>query len=73
MSASSLSTAPYQPIPQGSDAEYDAIDEEEVPELESLESSHVDRKIWWIHFIFGCAVLLPWNGESATTMRVGPF
>ena len=22
----------------------------------------VDRKIWWIHYILGCAVLLPWNG-----------
>lgn len=23
----------------------------------------VDTRIRWAHFIFGCAVLLPWNGQ----------
>ncbi|KAL5508572.1 hypothetical protein ACEPAH_6191 [Sanghuangporus vaninii] len=61
MTVSSSNPAVYQPLPQAPDVSDDIIDEEEVTELESVESPHIDKRIWWIHFIFGCAVLLPWN------------
>ena len=38
----------------------------------------VDARIRWIHFILGCAVLLPWNGTPYRTLcarvrsRMGP-
>ena len=66
MTASSSNQAVYQPLPQAPGIPEDIIDEEEVRELESVESAHIDKGIWWIHFIFGCAVLLPWNGEHDT-------
>jgi equilibrative nucleoside transporter 1/2/3 len=22
----------------------------------------VDSRIWWVYFMLGCAILLPWNG-----------
>lgn len=41
------------------------VEDEEVlaEEFVSQEASvSADSRIQWIHFILGCAVLLPWNG-----------
>ncbi|KAI0637927.1 nucleoside transporter-domain-containing protein [Trametes polyzona] len=66
----STSEAVYHPIPQApvasnpiptSDADMD-VDNESAP---SPSAAHghavVDSRIRWIHFLLGCAVLLPWN------------
>ena len=58
----------YQPLPQAEDQvseiQLGEDDEAEVTEdfvtHEHLASS--DNRVGWIHFILGCAVLLPWNG-----------
>ena len=55
--------AVYQPLPQASDVADELQDEEDIREHPSLEPVHVDGRIRWVHFIFGCAVLLPWNGR----------
>lgn len=59
----------YRPIPQGPeivplDSEQVAEDFENTqPRIIPSTGSLVDSKIVWIHFILGCAVLLPWNGS----------
>ncbi|KAI0771979.1 nucleoside transporter-domain-containing protein [Trametes elegans] len=72
----SVSEAVYHPIPQAPVASNPIpsaspdIDDEEI----SLTSDHVvhhavvvDSKIRWIHFLLGCAVLLPWNAMITAT------
>ena len=66
MTMSLLSTpTSYQALPQAPTT---------VEELESVEEDDeqvgvqqdvsLDSRVRWIHFVFGCAVLLPWNGAS---------
>lgn len=57
--------ARYQALPQS--AEVQAQEEDAELFLPAPETV-VDRSVWWIHFIFGCAVLLPWNGEHSVYM-----
>lgn len=61
----------YQPISQVEDQgtvdlllgeDDEAVVAEEFVALDHLVSS--DKRVGWIHFILGCAVLLPWNGAS---------
>lgn len=64
--------AGYEPISQ----EEVGINESETPVLhleedealaeEFITQEHAaehDRRIYWIHVVLGCAILLPWNGE----------
>ena len=59
MSQLSSTNAQYQPIPQIVDDNNDTNDEIAI---EPPPIHRVDSRIHWVHFIFGCAVLLPWNG-----------
>ena len=65
----------YHPIPQapvatapllGGEVSDNVEEEMNETEEESMVPNHsvipVNRRIWWIHYILGCAVLLPWNG-----------
>lgn len=61
----------YQPLPQSdpvaqadsSDLQLEADEEALAGEFVAQEHSVThDSRIHWIHFILGCAVLLPWNG-----------
>ena len=55
-------SAEYQSLPQ---APQEAGDNDEDVIAESLpEGGHLNNRIRWIHFVFGSAVLLPWNGEK---------
>ncbi|PAV20569.1 nucleoside transporter [Pyrrhoderma noxium] len=58
MSQLSSTNAQYQPIPQIVDDNNDTNDESSI---EPPPIHRVDSRIHWVHFIFGCAVLLPWN------------
>jgi equilibrative nucleoside transporter 1/2/3 len=55
----------YHPIPQG--PETVSLDQDQPEDVENsqpitpLIDSVSDAKIWWIFFILGCSVLLPWN------------
>lgn len=69
---SSSLEAEYQPIPQAPVAagparhslDVNVLDEEDAVDiLEDVPEVVVDGKIRAIHFVLGCAVLLPWNGE----------
>ena len=76
---SSDSRAPYQSLPQTDSDDTQTnlrssleLDNEEnlAEELVSQEAqSSGDARVRWIHFILGCAVLLPWNGESLACGR----
>lgn len=66
-----VSDAIYHPIPQAPVAANaipvpspDGFDDDvALSEPHSIPSQGlVDSRIRWIHFILGCAVLLPWNG-----------
>ncbi|EJD00821.1 uncharacterized protein FOMMEDRAFT_125285 [Fomitiporia mediterranea MF3/22] len=61
----SPSLAVYQPLPQTPDVVDELVDEflQEQPHAEV----HVGGRIRWVHFIFGCAVLLPWNALITAT------
>ena len=59
--------AGYRVLPQSDDEQRQDEEELQQPSPEV----HVSRKIWWIHFVFGCAVLLPWNGECSETVNAG--
>jgi equilibrative nucleoside transporter 1/2/3 len=64
--------AQYHPIPQApvvADLEvetpYISLDGEVSAEEQPtsiLSPATLDPRIRWIHFVLGCAVLLPWNG-----------
>ena len=70
----SVTEAIYHPIPQAPVASNPIpsaspdpdVDDETI--LSSPRAAHghveVDGRIRWIHFLLGCAVLLPWNGTS---------
>ena len=45
----------------------DPENDEEV--IETVMAVEVTPAIRWVHFIFGCAVLLPWNGMSSQNIR----
>jgi equilibrative nucleoside transporter 1/2/3 len=51
-------------IPASSDIELDGEDEvfdqSSIIALDTL----VDTRIRWINFVFGCTLLLPWNGAT---------
>ncbi|KAJ3520310.1 hypothetical protein NM688_g9182 [Phlebia brevispora] len=70
-------TAPYQPLSQVETPEVHPStplllsEDEEVALAEDFVAqervaSH-DWRIWWIHFILGCAILLPWNALITAT------
>lgn len=42
----------------------DPENDEDVIE-EAVMAVEVTPAIRWVHFVFGCAVLLPWNGMSS--------
>lgn len=46
-------------VPMSSDIE---LDGDEVETIVTASDILVDRRIRWINFMFGSAVLLPWNG-----------
>ena len=46
----------------------DPEDDEDVIE-EAIIAVEVTPAIRWVHFIFGCAVLLPWNGMLSQNRR----
>jgi hypothetical protein len=60
----------YHSVPQSdvapmvSDIELDGDDEVFDQPLVTASNNPVDTRIRWINFMFGCAVLLPWNGAS---------
>lgn len=54
----------YQSLPQTADEADERIGEEEIARA-THDSERVDNRIRWIHFVFGSAVLLPWNGEPS--------
>ncbi|KAF7800116.1 hypothetical protein EIP86_011361 [Pleurotus ostreatoroseus] len=69
--------APYQPLSQVETPEIHPStplllnEDEEVVLAEEFvaqerAASH-DWRIWWIHFILGCAILLPWNAMITAT------
>lgn len=65
-------TSYYSALPQAPIAvnapeslEVDGEDEELLAN-ESVQSTEVAASIWWVHFILGCVVLLPWNGEPSS-------
>lgn len=76
MSPSRSPEALYHAIPQALAPEDDHQSPPDILELEAdgtteadgyFAPSHppaaiVDTQVWWIHFILGCCVLLPWNG-----------
>lgn len=42
------------------------LEEDEALAEEFITQEHAaehDRRIYWIHVVLGCAILLPWNGE----------
>lgn len=49
----------------------DPENDEEVIE-ETAMVVEVTPAIRWVHFVFGCAVLLPWNGASPQNKRSAP-
>lgn len=66
-------SAAYQAIPQAPVAANPvSVASEDVEEDELIQSAadvppivkRDNRRIQWIHFTLGCAVLLPWNGAS---------
>lgn len=71
------SNAAYQSLPQAPNDSEDnttllrrslELEDEDVlaEELVTQEAiSSGDGRIRWIHFVLGCAVLLPWNGTSS--------
>lgn len=76
------SDALYQPVSQ---VEYSTAGPEPNTELQLEEDDDAlaaedfvahehavsyDKRIGWIHFILGSAVLLPWNGLSAPRVRL---
>lgn len=72
--------APYQPLSQVETPEMHPStplllneDEEVVLAEEFVATERVashDWRIWWIHFVLGCAILLPWNGEHSVLVSV---
>lgn len=74
--STSSDDAPYHSIPEAPsstdhilphaipETELDVEDVDDV-ETEPPPTHPVDPRIQWIHFLLGCAVLLPWNGASA--------
>ena len=70
--------APYQPIPQEVyspdfanvipstvlETELDVEEAEGAVLSDPILPHPVDNQIRWIHFVLGCAVLLPWNGMA---------
>ena len=68
------SEAVYHPIPQGPVAS-DVAPTSSLDDLDDdVASSNphsihsqvpIDSRIRWIHFVLGCAVLLPWNGACS--------
>lgn len=71
----SLSPAAYHAIPQAPNAlniinttlplsldEVPAYDEPSDEPVRLASVTTMDAQIRWIHFVLGCAVLLPWNG-----------
>jgi hypothetical protein len=72
-------SAYYQPVSQD-EAGIDGfrsppaldIEDEEAAAEEFVSQEHVaqhDRRIYWIHIMLGCAVLLPWNGRCSLCKR----
>ncbi|KAH8115795.1 hypothetical protein DFH11DRAFT_1305599 [Phellopilus nigrolimitatus] len=66
MSSPPLPSAIYQSLPQTPNTGDEAQDEETQEQYVS-EGTHLDNRIRWVHFIFGCAVLLPWNALITAT------
>lgn len=69
MSRSEAPETLYHPIPQGPVAInpvlHDVDDSDEVTLAgASPSNSRLDKRIRWVHFVLGCAVLLPWNGTA---------
>ena len=66
----------YQPVPQAEDQAEDlqiGEDDEDGAVEDFVTQEHLvshDKRVGWIHFILGCAVLLPWNGTSPPAMYV---
>lgn len=60
----------YQPIARDESpdaADLQLGDDEEALAEDFIAQEHAvahDGRIGWIHFILGCAVLLPWNGTQ---------
>lgn len=55
--------ATYQPLSQDPEASDDAVHDEENAAVRRVHAQEpLDSRVKWIHFVFGCAVLLPWNG-----------
>jgi solute carrier family 29 (equilibrative nucleoside transporter), member 1/2/3 len=60
----------YHPIPQSdevatpSDIELDRDDDVLRPPIITTSSVPLDTRIRWINFMFGSALLLPWNGAA---------
>lgn len=73
--SASETDALYHPIPQ--DVSHATADLQLENDEEALAEGFVahehavthDHRIGWIHFILGCAVLLPWNGECSRLVR----
>lgn len=78
-SSATETDALYRPLPQSeavSEATSSPLELEGDEELVAEEfvaqerlASH-DRRIGWIHFILGSAILLPWNGTSNLSSRL---
>lgn len=50
----------------------DPENDEDVIE-ETVMTVEVTPAIRWVHFVFGCAVLLPWNGMSSRIDTLQPL
>ncbi|THH03665.1 hypothetical protein EW145_g6110 [Phellinidium pouzarii] len=65
--SSSSPHAAYHSLPQTASVADEIQDEADVQELHILNRTHLDNRIRWVHFVFGCAVLLPWNALITAT------
>lgn len=77
MAARHSPTSYYSALPQapaGDNAieslDVDVEDEDMGASIDSLQSTEVSGAIRWIHFVLGCVVLLPWNGEIHVLLRI---
>lgn len=60
-------SVPQLPEASNSEIALDAEAEDSNPP-QDIPPELIDRKIKWISFILGCAVLLPWNGEVSVSI-----
>ena len=60
----------YQPIPSSEEQPDHSDDPEPVGDDLRREWFPADAQTKWTYFLLGCAILLPWNGDSSRQIVV---